>query len=998
MKAKDFQEATAQRIFEVFKKEDQNRVLLADEVGLGKTIIAKTVIDKLAHWHKYDLNDDFFKVVYICSNANIAKQNCRKLGISKKNCIEVSQGRLSMQHIKIYMEEKEEHDYMQLIPLTPITSFATSKSPGNASERALMYALLRRMDFFKDINGFKEFMSNNTKAFYDWAMEYYEEQVIKCDNICGHRYISEMIEALNKKISLEFINKIRKRSNLAKFYKIYKNNDILTELRTIFAKISLDKLQPDLVIMDEFQNFRQLLNAESETGMIVDKFLKHDNTKVLLLSATPYKPYSTIEEINENNDEEHYVEFMQVMDFLFTDKVRRNEFRELWRSYSNKLVEFKDKDYKALRLCKDEAEEAMYKGVCRTERFNVNKNGMIDDSQVMGIEIKLGDILSYVKIQSLLKDIGASSIPIDYVKSCPYLLSFMNEYKQKREIVNYFNRNNDYRLLNKRKDLFLNRNEIQNYKEIPMNNARLEYLKEMLFKNRRKCFEKLLWIPASKPYYITNSIFDKNANESKILVFSSWEMVPRMIAGMISYEAERLTVGKLYNREKEKLGKGYFTEEAKRKFLRPRLIEERTKTLTLASKVLADMFNPLEYIGKNIEDIRLKIEKKVNEKLNEIKTEYGIGESQRGDVSWYTDAPLLWEGEKLDKHHGDIPKDAAKIITNMIIGSPAVCGMRLFNDKDMAEKLGELFISLFNKPESIAAVDLFYGKRSETTYYKNVLAYLVNGNIQAVLDEYAHTLGVKGEDLLDQISEGMNLKTSTSEIDTYDSFIGKRKKSGLRAHFAVGYYNSKSDDDNIQRTENIRTAFNSPFRPFVLATTSIGQEGLDFHLNCRKIIHWNLPSNPIDLEQREGRINRFKCLAIRQNIAKNYGGIKFKKDIWEEMFNEASKKEKGNNSDLVPYWSLPNTNNDTIKIERIVPMYPMGKDQVKYNRLIRVLSLYRLTLGQPRQEELLNALGSSFEKMENIEDLFINLSPFKRRQKKVENEVLIEVSSRKSDL
>lgn len=998
MKAKDFQEATAQRIFEVFKTEGQNRVLLADEVGLGKTIIAKTVIEKVAQWHKDDLKDDFFKVVYICSNASIAKQNSRKLGIPKENCVEVSQGRLSMQHIKIYMQESEDHDYMQLIPLTPITSFATVKSSGSVSERALMYALLSRMDCFKDMKGFKEFMSNNTLAFYDWAMEYFEGQVIQCDNICSHRYISEMVEALNKKISPKLIERIGERSSWAKLYKRYKNNDILTELRTIFAQISLDKLEPDLVIMDEFQNFRQLLHAESETGMIVEKFLKHDNTKVLLLSATPYKPYSTIEEISENNDEEHYVEFMQVMDFLFTDEVKRKEFREIWNNYSNKLVEFKNKDHTTLRICKSEAEDALYQGVCRTERFNVNKNGIIDDSQAREIEIEQGDIMSYVKTQSLLKDIGASNIPIDYVKSCPYLLSFMNQYKQKREIVNYFNKHNDYSLLNKRKDLFLNRNQIQSYKEIPMNNARLENLKEMLFQKGRNGFEKLLWIPASKPYYVTNSLFDKNANSSKVLVFSSWEMVPKMIAGMMSYEAERLTTGKLYNSEADKAGKGYFTEEAKRKFLRPRLIEERAQTLTLASKALADMFNPLEHIGKNIKDIRAELEEKVAQKLNEIKTKYGIDESQRADVSWYVDAPRLWDGENLEEDHGDMPMDASKVITNMIIGSPAVCGMRMFKDKNMAEKLGELFVSLFNKPESIAAVDLFYGKRSERTYYKNVLAYLVDGNIQAVLDEYAHVLGVKGDDLLEQISEGMNLRTSTSEIDTYDSFIGQRKKSGLRAHFAVGYYNSKGDDENIQRTENIRTAFNSPFRPFVLATTSVGQEGLDFHLNCRKIVHWNLPSNPIDLEQREGRINRFKCLAIRQNIAKKYGNIKFKQDIWEEMFNEASKQEKGNNSDLVPYWSLPNTDEDTIKIERIVPMYPMSKDQVKYNRLIKVLSLYRLTLGQPRQEELLNVLGNSFDQSENIGDLFINLSPFKRRMKEMDDQVLLEVSSSKSSV
>ena len=44
------------------------------------------------------------------------------------------------------------------------------------------------------------------------------------------------------------------------------------------------------------------------------------------------------------------------------------------------------------------------------------------------------------------------------------------------------------------------------------------------------------------------------------------------------------------------------------------------------------------------------------------------------------------------------------------------------------------------------------------------------------------------------------------------------------------------------------------------------------------------------------------------------------------------------------------------KIERIVPMYPMSMDVLKYERLIKILSLYRITLGQARQEELLEYL------------------------------------------
>ena len=45
--AKEFQIATADRIETIFRDGKQKRVLLADEVGLGKTIIAREVIDRV---------------------------------------------------------------------------------------------------------------------------------------------------------------------------------------------------------------------------------------------------------------------------------------------------------------------------------------------------------------------------------------------------------------------------------------------------------------------------------------------------------------------------------------------------------------------------------------------------------------------------------------------------------------------------------------------------------------------------------------------------------------------------------------------------------------------------------------------------------------------------------------------------------------------------------------------------------------------------------------
>src|SRR5206468_10745968 len=102
------------------------------------------------------------------------------------------------------------------------------------------------------------------------------------------------------------------------------------------------------------------------------------------------------------------------------------------------------------------------------------------------------------------------------------------------------------------------------------------------------------------------------------------------------------------------------------------------------------------------------------------------------------------------------------------------------------------------------------------------------------------------------------------------------KNESMRIRFAMRFGDERSDEEVVStlgsssagtRKERVRAAFNSPFWPFVLVSTSVGQEGLDFHQYCHAITHWNLPSNPVDLEQREGRIHRYKGHAVRKNVA-----------------------------------------------------------------------------------------------------------------------------------
>lgn len=92
---KNFQRATVERIDKLFR-ENRNRVLVADEVGLGKTLIARGCIAKTGLLCAEE-HGKLFKVVYVCSNQNIARKNIRKLDVYNVGGFDnLSDNRLSM--------------------------------------------------------------------------------------------------------------------------------------------------------------------------------------------------------------------------------------------------------------------------------------------------------------------------------------------------------------------------------------------------------------------------------------------------------------------------------------------------------------------------------------------------------------------------------------------------------------------------------------------------------------------------------------------------------------------------------------------------------------------------------------------------------------------------------------------------------------------------------------------------------------------------------------
>jgi len=62
----------------------------------------------------------------------------------------------------------------------------------------------------------------------------------------------------------------------------------------------------------------------------------------------------------------------------------------------------------------------------------------------------------------------------------------------------------------------------------------------------------------------------------------------------------------------------------------------------------------------------------------------------------------------------------------------------------------------------------------------------------------------------------------------------------------------------------LNEAFNSPFYPMILFAGRGAQEGLDFHKYCRKNDHMTIPKGAASFDQRQGRIDRFRGLLVRE--------------------------------------------------------------------------------------------------------------------------------------
>jgi len=312
-------------------------------------------------------------------------------------------------------------------------------------------------------------------------------------------------------------------------------------------------------------------------------------------------------------------------------------------------------------------------------------------------------------------------------------------------------------------------------------------------------------------------------------------------------------------------------------------------------------------------------------------------------------------------------------------------------------RLGESFWRMFNRPAVISlllqlAQEAPDPTHNEGVYWRLVLRYCRDGNLQAVVDEVWHLEREQHTWAVDQTAETTAEKVIAQLIKVVEptpsrvhtSFWSVDADTGnilsteirVRTDFALRFGDVRTEEGKVTQ-DTVRAEFNSPFRPFVLASTSVGQEGLDFHPWCHRLVHWNLPGNPVDLEQREGRVHRYKGHAVRKNVALSHATEalatwKPGEDLWQIAFQFANDKARATGeSDLVPNWIAPGP----VRVQRHVPMLPYTQEVEAFKRLKRQLAAYRVVFGQPRQEELITLLDQAQLDVTQLREWAVDLSP-----------------------
>lgn len=1038
MEYTEYQKRTIKRIVDSYMRMDASadmsktakRFLLADEVGLGKTIVAKGVIrcmmckllkkelDELPEEKSQEKTETreeviksmragnryyYFHVLYMCANTNIAKQNEVKLGLreieekavkksraewtNRSSCLsrkifdigvgykrddsgqiqkkvevkqvpslDVSFHQVLDDYGEIYGKDDGIYEYLNkivnenfaarliILPITPKIS-GKIKGKGNKDERQYIWNLINGFEKYDEI----DYKTTDIKDQFEKLMEYYRSSV-------------ERNKSIKECESNAFTNDA--------------DNNAWETVRENISDITLKWLKPELIIYDEFQNFREIM-----TEYTASQKLDSQEPYALMLSATPFRMYLSD---NQAEQDEKNADLTKVCEFLTQKQDEKpSELSDSLKEYKSALEDFSKSSGISERTVlekKKAFESKMSQVFSRMERINVLRNLDLPVQDAgQRTEYPCGKVPQLYEYAKELHDYaigGTDNQKVEYAKRMPYMFSFMTAKGSSKGIQEI---QEGYRL----KRAFDDKVKTGEIKAIAdaksyvlkddfddltkaLGNWHGVYLETLLqvldftdknvknWADELGCTEdeirenhpgaaRLLWIPSVVNQESLQGAFSEHRGYGKTIMFADRVAVPRMMAGLISREVERRLLWLIWQKQKNK------------------------------QEVVSAGIEQGEFI-KNLKAVQEKVQKLADkrnaEETLERKQKYTIFfTSSIGMYAvWATLGLREFVARAALGHPDSVSKDVETVLGDATQANRCYC---------------------------------WYEECKE-----QVEQYCTCGMYETVLAEWMYMNDTEDPNKVSEILFPSHRKTQI-EISLYTKDSGAGITQGKRkidTYYARCIGLSK-DDDKVSTIDNLQKAFNSPFAPFVFATTSVGQEGLDFHYYADRIVHLAIPANPTAFEQREGRINRRNCLAIRRKVIEWYGNecngnsvvdgrsverkevVKYVKQTLDGAFQNAENQILESMPEkpilkcgMIPHWLLVRKKPEgkcyeLAGIRRIVPYFYTSKMMTQYHNMLKTLQLYRSVIGQADPEELLERLMVQHSK-EEIENLFVDFSPY----------------------
>lgn len=987
---KGFQRATAEAALRTLNGEGPRRFLVADEVGLGKTVVARTIIQEMMKGRRRPL-----VVFYVSSNLNIAHQNRAKLLelLPTKDEQDAASAGADRLTLAANPRIRPIHEKLHLYTLTPDTSVPMYRRRGGfgrVEERALIFRLLKGRFPTLDTNWFSTKCRGNRAREVSWNRALSEHEDLKGVRDLQDRFLEALAEDTH--LGLATVDA----SSLARAAQQKKRSHFMGSLRTALAKAVLQDVKPDLVIFDEFQKFRELLiDPPKATPDPITLALRGGYSRghgVLLLSATPYRLYSTRQE--EAAGTSHHQDFFELIRFLFgPDSKQPKEIERAFQDFGGMMLAKETPDLQKLGELRDELQRRLRRVMSRTERPNINHQSSKANHPHPESEIKPEDLRVYRNWVARLQEgqrrekgrIDLVNFAVPYWFSVPLPIQMLGSGYVAWRRAERKHRRRDEPIFRKS-----HRDNLQALKSWP--HPQFRALNELVPPSHLA----LPWIAPSLPWWkLQGPWATRSAMNGKTLIFSRFKAVPPALASLLSFNVEASLMSRK-GRSYQKAG------EAK-----PLQFKEKRPTLPalfFPAPTLISFTDPRLGDPTSLADVRISMRRQIGQFLKD-KLGVAIKKSGSRRPLWKL-LPALEAARELQLPNSGLPSwndictswksaasgqaeamqgvldewneaaangllnvtqsEVATLAEFALSGPGIVLGRSLyrFDPECMSkEKYSRLLDASWNGLRSYMNRAIFQAVLTHRgqRYTHAIPEAVIAGNLESVLDEHLWIASKLDADAINRFPYDL-LKTLGLYEGRHRVYEPGDNENPfpLRCHAAMPFADAKvenpSGGENRLRTDHLRRAFNTPFWPHILTTTSLGQEGLDFHVWCRQLVHWDLCPSPLDLEQREGRIQRFGSLSVRTALAGQLGeqilrDSRSHASPWSALAELADSQFSHDSSGLSPWWFCTGE-----QIERVFVVLPQSRQTIKFDQLSHLRWLYRLALGQPHQQDFIETV------------------------------------------